>query len=119
MVDHEKIVIHDARDPAPLIEFGILPSGGKLIVDKLAVGTDLPVAEGFIEPHFFAGFPGGRKSVSPGIASRDCNHAMLRAMKFEPASSIDEARVVARKICGADARIAVIPDGVSVIVEKA
>jgi len=28
------------------------------------------VAEGFIEPHFFAGFSGGRKSVLPGVASR-------------------------------------------------
>jgi nickel-dependent lactate racemase len=28
------------------------------------------VAEGFIEPHFFAGFSGGRKSVLPGIAGR-------------------------------------------------
>ncbi len=28
-------------------------------------------AEGFIEPHFFAGFSGGRKSVLPGIAARE------------------------------------------------
>ena len=28
------------------------------------------MAEGFIEPHFFAGFSGGRKSVLPGVASR-------------------------------------------------
>lgn len=36
----------------------------------MAVEADLLVAEGFIEPHFFAGFSGGRKSVLPGIASR-------------------------------------------------
>ena len=28
------------------------------------------MAEGFIEPHFFAGYSGGRKSVLPGIAGR-------------------------------------------------
>ena len=28
------------------------------------------MAEGFIEPHFFAGFSGGRKSILPGVASR-------------------------------------------------
>ena len=33
--------------------------------------TDLLISEGFIEPHFFAGFSGGRKSVLPGIASRE------------------------------------------------
>lgn len=32
--------------------------------------TDLLLAEGFIEPHFFAGFSGGRKSVLPGICDR-------------------------------------------------
>jgi len=32
--------------------------------------ADLLCAEGFIEPHFFAGFSGGRKSVFPGVASR-------------------------------------------------
>jgi len=28
------------------------------------------VSEGFIEPHFFAGFSGGRKSILPGVAAR-------------------------------------------------
>ena len=53
-----------------LVNIGVLPSGGLLIINKLAVEADLLVAEGFIEPHFFAGFSGGRKSVLPGIASR-------------------------------------------------
>ena len=71
IVDHEKIVIHDSRDDSMLKEAGTLPSGGRLILNKLALETDLLVAEGFIEPHFFAGFSGGRKSVLPGIASRE------------------------------------------------
>ena len=71
IVQNEKIVVHDARDGAAMTEIGILPSGGKLAVNSLAVNCDLLVAEGFIEPHFFAGFSGGRKSVLPGIASRE------------------------------------------------
>jgi nickel-dependent lactate racemase len=47
---------------------GILPSGGELWVDRVAAEADLLVSEGFIEPHFFAGFSGGRKSILPGIA---------------------------------------------------
>ena len=66
----EKIVVHDCDDADMLVEAGTLPSGGKLIVNRLAMECDLLVAEGFIEPHFFAGFSGGRKSVLPGIASR-------------------------------------------------
>ncbi len=71
IVEKEKIVIHDSRDDSMLAEAGVLPSGGRLIVNRLALETDLLTAEGFIEPHFFAGFSGGRKSVLPGIASRE------------------------------------------------
>lgn len=67
---NEKIVVHDCDDEKMLVELGTLPSGGKCIVNRLAVEADLLVAEGFIEPHFFAGFSGGRKSVLPGIAGR-------------------------------------------------
>lgn len=67
---NEKICVHDCEDKSMLVNIGTLPSGGKLIINKLAVEADLLVAEGFIEPHFFAGFSGGRKSILPGIASR-------------------------------------------------
>lgn len=72
MVNHPKIkyVIHDSGNEDDLVYIGILPSGGKLIVNKVAAEADLLISEGFIEPHFFAGFSGGRKSVLPGISSR-------------------------------------------------
>lgn len=64
----EKIVVHDCQRNN--VEIGILPSGAPLVIDRLAAETDLLVAEGFIEPHFFAGFSGGRKSVLPGICDK-------------------------------------------------
>ena len=70
IVKAEKIVVHDCADESNLVDLGKLPSGGELIINKLAYEADLLVAEGFIEPHFFAGFSGGRKSILPGIASR-------------------------------------------------
>ncbi len=63
-------VVHDSADAANMVHIGTLPSGGELLVNKVAVEADLLVSEGFIEPHFFAGFSGGRKSVLPGVASR-------------------------------------------------
>jgi nickel-dependent lactate racemase len=63
----ERIVVHDCRNSASNVELGVLPSGARLVIDRLAAGTDLLLAEGFIEPHFFAGFSGGRKSVLPGV----------------------------------------------------
>ena len=70
IVSKERIVIHDCDDDANLVHLGKLPSGGDLVVNRLAVDADLLVAEGFIEPHFFAGFSGGRKSVLPGICDQ-------------------------------------------------
>lgn len=70
IVDRERIVIHDSRDPDSNVKIGVLPSGADCVIDRLAVETDLLVAEGFIEPHFFAGFSGGRKSVLPGVCDQ-------------------------------------------------
>ena len=71
VVERERIVVHDARDASSMVDLGLLPSGGRLLVNRLAAEADLLVSEGFIEPHFFAGFSGGRKSVLPGIAARE------------------------------------------------
>lgn len=69
IVDNETIINHISTDDNSMIKLGTLPSGGELKVNKLAIETDLLIAEGFIEPHFFAGFSGGRKSILPGVAS--------------------------------------------------
>lgn len=70
IVAREKIVIHDSRDLSSMVNIGKLPSGGDILINKVAAAADLLVAEGFIEPHFFAGFSGGRKSVLPGVVSQ-------------------------------------------------
>ena len=70
IVQNENIFIHDCDDRENLVNIGTLPSGGECEINRLAYEADLLVAEGFIEPHFFAGFSGGRKSVLPGVAGR-------------------------------------------------
>ncbi len=70
IVDQEEIVIHDAYNDSEMVYKGVLPSGGELWLNHLIDEADLLISEGFIEPHFFAGFSGGRKSVLPGIASK-------------------------------------------------
>lgn len=69
IVDHEKIAINNAFDPKQFVELCVLPSGAVFQVNRLAAECDLLVTEGFVEPHFFAGFSGGRKSILPGICS--------------------------------------------------
>ena len=62
-----RIVVHDCWNKESLVQLEKLPSGGELWLNKVAADADLLLAEGFIEPHLFAGFSGGRKSVLPGI----------------------------------------------------
>jgi len=71
IVEQERIVIHDCTREEDMVTIGTLPSGGILRIHRLAAQADLLISEGFIEPHFFAGFSGGRKSVLPGIAARE------------------------------------------------
>ncbi|MGD1820191.1 MAG: nickel-dependent lactate racemase [Pleomorphochaeta sp.] len=78
IVNNYTIINHDAFDKEQNIYLGQLPSGSKFEMNKIAVDADLLIAEGFIEPHFFAGFSGGRKSILPGISSATCvniNHS--------------------------------------------
>ena len=65
-----KVVLHDSRDAASNVKVGVLPSGAPCVIDRVAAEAELLVSEGFIEPHFFAGFSGGRKSVLPGVADQ-------------------------------------------------
>lgn len=71
IVARERIVVHDCDDKENMRLLGTLPSGGQCWINRLACEADLLVAEGFIEPHFFAGYSGGRKSVLPGVAGRE------------------------------------------------
>jgi len=65
----ETFINHNSFEDENMVFKGILPSGGELWINALADWADLVISEGFIEPHFFAGFSGGRKSILPGIAS--------------------------------------------------
>ena len=73
IVDNEKIAVNDAFKDEDFAYVKTLPSGAELWVNKIALECDLLITEGFIEPHFFAGFSGGRKSILPGI----CNAATV------------------------------------------
>lgn len=68
IVDSVNIHMHNSMEDE-MVDMGLLPSGGQFILSKVAAEADLLIGEGFIEPHFFAGFSGGRKSVLPGVVS--------------------------------------------------
>ncbi|MGB4440295.1 MAG: nickel-dependent lactate racemase [Sedimentibacter sp.] len=97
IVDNEKIVVHDAFDNSQLEYVCQLPSGASFTVNKLALNCDLLICEGFIEPHFFAGFSGGRKSILPGISSAvtvNENHSSKAIADENSRSGITKGNVI-------------------------
>ncbi|MDR0491651.1 MAG: nickel-dependent lactate racemase [Oscillospiraceae bacterium] len=72
VVKNESFIIHNARAKEDMASLGVLDTGLNAEVNKAVLDTELLIAEGFIEPHFFAGFSGGRKSIFPGVASMEC-----------------------------------------------
>lgn len=66
-----EVINHDARDKSGLVHLGEGKSGVAVYVNRIYCESDLKMLTGFIEPHFMAGFSGGRKSVCPGIAGME------------------------------------------------
>jgi lactate racemase len=57
------------HDPNRTTRLGITSFGTPVEVNSEVVKADFRISTGFIEPHFFAGFSGGRKSIAPGVSS--------------------------------------------------
>lgn len=62
---------HTPFDKDKLIYLGDTSTGTPVWVNKRAYECDLHIQIGKVEPHEFAGFSGGRKSVLPGISAED------------------------------------------------
>ena len=71
VVDNYRIVNHDARDRESCDYIGRTGRGTPVIIDKVYVESDFKILTGLIEPHFMAGFSGGRKAICPGISYMD------------------------------------------------
>jgi len=68
VVNRYRIVDHHAVDPDTIVDLGKTETGIPLTVNRLAYEADLLIATGIVEPHQFAGYSGGRKTVAIGAA---------------------------------------------------
>ncbi len=66
-----RVVNHDAKDKHTHEMLGSTSSGIPTCLDKRFTGADVRVIVGLVEPHFMAGYSGGRKLIAPGIASAE------------------------------------------------
>jgi len=73
-----KIINHDAFDPDRLSIVGRTSRGNEVRINRTVAEADLRIALGQVEPHEFAGFSGGPKSVLAGVSSEEAiksNHS--------------------------------------------
>ncbi|MGD1148185.1 MAG: lactate racemase domain-containing protein [Thermoanaerobaculaceae bacterium] len=83
-----RVVQHDARDDASLVEVGTLTTGELVRLSRAAVEADLLIAISAVQHHYFAGFGGGPKLVFPGVAGYaeiQANHRKVIDLAADPA----------------------------------
>ena len=65
------IINHNAKDKESCRYIGETKKGTPIILNKVFLDSDFRIVTGLIEPHFMAGFSGGRKAICPGISYID------------------------------------------------
>lgn len=81
----DRIVVHDAKT-SECVNLGTSKNGTPMEVNKIAVDADRLMVITSVEPHYFAGWTGGRKSFLPGVASYrtvEANHKMAVGMEAQ------------------------------------
>jgi nickel-dependent lactate racemase len=68
IVGRYRVLDHDPFNLAGLEDLGITESGIPLSVNSVAYQADLLIATGIVEPHQYAGYSGGPKTVAIGAA---------------------------------------------------
>src|SRR6266851_4990960 len=108
VADRVSIVDSDGRDPAKWADLGSIPPYGVPgFTQKLVKDADLVVATGIVEPHQYAGYSGGRKTVAIGCSGEPvitATHGMrfledpgVRLAKIEGNPFHETVREIARR----------------------
>jgi nickel-dependent lactate racemase len=75
VLDTVRVANHFARNDADHVDLGITQKRGVPVkLDRRFVEADVRIATELVEPHFMAGWSGGRKVVAPGVA----HHTTIR-----------------------------------------
>lgn len=85
-----RVVNHDARDVAALVEMGRTSRGTRLRLARCLAEADVVVTTGRVKPHPFVGYGGGATGIFPGLGQRD-DIRQSRALGDDPASRLGRA----------------------------
>ncbi len=69
IAENYRIENHLGCEPSEHTYLGDSPRGVPVWIDSRYVNSELKITTGLIEPHFMAGFSGGRKLICPGLAA--------------------------------------------------
>jgi nickel-dependent lactate racemase len=87
--DTVRVENHYARDDAAHVDLGVTPGRRTPVkLDRRFVEADLRIATGLVEPHFMAGYSGGRKVIAPGVAHADTIRTFHSARFMEDPAAI-------------------------------
>ena len=88
----KKIHVHDAYNDQNMVYLGKTKHGTEVSINKMVIEIGNVIVIGSVEPHYFAGCTGGRKSFIPGVASFktiEMNHKFALSDKANPFSLKD------------------------------
>jgi lactate racemase len=63
-----RVIDNEPQNPAALVDLGVTSGGVPVQVHHAAVEVDLLIATGIVEPHQYAGYSGGSKTLAVGAA---------------------------------------------------
>lgn len=115
------VIDHEAGDNSDLVD---LPagsaSGARVRLNRRFMEAGFRIVTGLVEPHFMAGFSGGRKAVCPGLASLDTIRSFHGERSLsDPAARnanldgnpLHEEAVSVARLAGVDFSLNVVLDG--------
>ena len=91
--------VHDARKSDEMVYLGTSGQGTEMYINRLGYKADKILVIGSVEPHYFAGYTGGRKAFLPGIAAfstieKNHSHAVDKANEVFTSEISEKADIV-------------------------
>jgi lactate racemase len=82
-----RLLFHDCHQERGMIFLGETSRGTRVFINQEVMMADRLLVIGSIEPHYFAGYTGGRKAILPGVAAYSsivANHSLAMEPDSKP-----------------------------------